>query len=86
MANKRILKKSLNELVYDVVDECYFIQSTDAAKIDATEKLINEAAIFQDTTIRKIKTARGKVEFRAIVAEVEEKVDHFVDALNGLNG
>jgi hypothetical protein len=86
MANKRILKKSLNELVYDVVDECYFIQATDATKIDATENLINEAATFQDTTIRRIKTARGKAEFRAIVTDVEEKADHFVDALNGLNG
>ena len=48
------------------------------------EKLINEAAAFQDTTIRRIKTARGKVEFRAIVADVEEKADHFVDALNSI--
>ncbi len=84
MANKRILKKSLNEMVYDVVDECYFIQSIDEAKFDATEKLINEAASFQDTTLSKIKTARGKAEFRAIVADVEEKAIHFVDSLNGL--
>ncbi len=48
MSNKRILKKSLNELVFDVVDECYYIQTLDASKEKATEKLIDEAATFQD--------------------------------------
>jgi hypothetical protein len=32
MGNKRSLKKGLNEMVFDVVDECYFIQIADSKK------------------------------------------------------
>ena len=85
MSNKRILKKSLNELVFDVVDECYYIQTLDASKEKATEKLIYEAATFQDSILSRMKKARGKAEFRAIVLDLEKKADHFVTSLNALN-
>lgn len=85
MSNKRILKKSLNELVFDVVDECYYIQTLDASKEKATEKLIDEAATFQDSILSRMKKARGKSEFRAIVLDLEKKADHFVTSLNALN-
>jgi hypothetical protein len=85
MSNKRILKKSLNELVFDVVDECYYIQALDSSKEKATEKLIDEAATFQDSILSRMKKARGKEEFRAIVLDLEKKADHFVTSLNALN-
>jgi hypothetical protein len=85
MSNKRILKKSLNELVFDVVDECYYIQTLDASKEKATEKLIDEAATFQDSILSRMKKARGKAEFRAIVLDLEKQADHFVTSLNALN-
>ena len=85
MSNKRILKKSLNELVFDVVDECYYIQTLDASKEKVTEKLIDEAATFQDSILSRMKKARGKAEFRAIVPDLEKKADHFVTSLNALN-
>ena len=66
MGNKRILKKGLNEMVFDIVDECYFIQIADPNKLKATEKLITEVADFQDDQLSKMNKAKGKAAFRAI--------------------
>jgi hypothetical protein len=85
MGNKRSLKKGLNEMVFDVVDECYFIQIADSKKIEATEKLITEVADFQDDQLSKMNKAKGKAAFRAIYTDIETKSDYFVDALNTLN-
>ena len=85
MGNKRSLKKGLNEMVFDVVDECYFIQIADSKKIEASEKLITEVADFQDGQLSKMNKAKGKAEFRAIFLEVEGKTGYFIDALNTLN-
>jgi hypothetical protein len=85
MGNKRSLKKGLNEMVFDVVDECYFIQIADSKKIEASEKLITEVADFQDDLLSKMNKAKGKAAFRAIYTEIETKSDYFVDALNTLN-
>ena len=38
MSNKRILKRTLNEMIYDVVDECFFVQITKEDKLEASEK------------------------------------------------
>ena len=85
MGNKRILKKGLNEMVFDIVDECYFIQIADPNKLKATEKLITEVADFQDDQLSKMNKAKGKAAFRAIHTEIGTKSDYFVDALNTLN-
>ena len=85
MGNKRSLKKGLNEMVFDVVDECYFIQIADSKKIEASEKLITEVADFQDDLLSKMNKAKGKAAFRAIHTEIGTKSDYFVDALNTLN-
>jgi hypothetical protein len=85
MSNKRILKRNINEMVFDVVEECFHHQMLDESKAPATEKLITEAATFQDVILGRMHKAKGKTEFRAIVAEVEAKALTFVDALNALN-
>ena len=85
MANKRILKRNINEMVFDVVEECFFFEMTAPDKADRSAKLIDEAAEFQDQMLTKMNTAKGKAEFRAIVTEVEAKANYFVDALNSLN-
>jgi hypothetical protein len=85
MANKRILKRNINEMVFDVVEECFFFEMTAPSKSDKSAQLIDEAADFQDAMLSKINKAKGKAEFRAIAAEVEAKAVYFVDALNGLN-
>ena len=85
MSNKRILKRTLNEMIYDVVDECFFVQITKEDKLEASEKLINDAADFQVGILSSINKAKGKAEFRAIFLEVEGKTGYFIDALNTLN-
>ena len=85
MSNKRILKRNINEMVFDVVEECFHHQMLDESKAPATEKLITEAASFQDVILGRMHKAKGKAEFRAIFLEVEGKTGYFIDALNTLN-
>ncbi|MEY4992040.1 MAG: hypothetical protein RI948_917 [Bacteroidota bacterium] len=85
MANKRILKRNINEMVFDVVEECFFFEMTAPDKADRSANLIDEAAAFQDQMLVKMNQAKGKAAFRAIVLEVEAKANYFVEALNGLN-
>lgn len=85
MANKRVLKRNINEMVFDVVEECFFFEMTAPDKVDHCAKLIDEAADFQDQMLAKMNRAKVKVEFRAIAVEVEDKANYFVDALNALN-
>ena len=47
MASKRTFKRHLNEMVFDIVEECFFLQLTDETKIKDTDKLIDEGATFQ---------------------------------------
>lgn len=85
MANKRILKRNINEMVFDVVEECFFFEMTAPDKADRSAKLIDEAAEFQDQMLTKMNQAKGKPAFRSIVTEVEAKANYFVAALNALN-
>jgi hypothetical protein len=55
-------------MVFDVVEECFHHQMLDESKAPATEKLITEAATFQDVILSRMHKAKGKAEFRAIVA------------------
>ena len=85
MASKRIFKKHLNEMVYDIVEECFYLQLTDESKIKKTDKLIDEAAIFQDDTLSRIYKSKSKKEFSEISTHVNEKAKYFVEKLNELN-
>ena len=51
MANKRILKRNINEMVFDVVEECFFFEMTAPSKSENSAKLIDEAADFQDAML-----------------------------------
>lgn len=85
MANKRILKRNINEMVFDVVEECFFFEMTAPDKADRSASLIDEAATFQDQMLTKMNQAKVKADFRAVAAEVEAKAIYFVEALNALN-
>ena len=85
MASKRIFKKHLNEMVYDIVEECFYLQLTDETKIKKTDKLIDEAATFQDDVLSRIYKSKSKKEFSEISTHVNEKAQYFVEKLNELN-
>lgn len=85
MASKRKFKKHLNEMVYDIVEECFYLQLTDDSKVKKSDKLIDEAAAFQDDVLSKISKSQSKKEFSEISSHVNEKAKYFVQKLNELN-
>jgi hypothetical protein len=84
MANKRDIKKGLNNMIFEIVDDCFSAQLFNDSKAEASEKLINEAADFQDTMLARINKAKSKAEFRAIHTEIEDKGETFFHAVNSL--
>jgi len=85
MANKRQLKKNINTAIFDVIDECIYIQETRPEKYDVTEALINEAIDSYNHLMAGINAAKKKADFQEVIATFEEKADDFVDKLNSLN-
>ncbi len=85
MSSKRNLKKDLNYMVIDIVEECFAVQMFDEAKTEPTDAIIEEAAIFQDTVLSKINAAKNKADFKSIREEIENSAVSFVEKLNGLN-
>jgi hypothetical protein len=85
MANKRDLKKSINSLVFDVIDECIYIQEINPDRFDSCEKLIDEAVNYYNDALSKMNSAKMKSDFRNVASELEEKAEKFIDSLNSLN-
>ncbi len=85
MVNKRNLKKSINSLVFDVIDECIYIQEIKPEKFEACEKLIDEAVNFYNDALSKMNAAKAKSEFRSIAIQLDENAENFIESLNTLN-
>lgn len=84
MASVRKLKKEVNDMVFDVVEECYSIQLYDESKTEVTDKFIEEAVVFLNAMISKINSAKSKEEYRQIVKECEEQAESWIEKLNSL--
>jgi hypothetical protein len=84
MASKRLIKKQLNAMIVDVIDECFSLQLYDGSKTTSTEKLIEEVLVFGDTVLAQIHQAKSKKDFPAIHQSIEDKGIYFVEELNGL--
>lgn len=84
MANKRELKKNLNEFIFDIVDELFDRSMQAESKAEPAELLIDEAAEFRIQILGKIANGKSKPEFKAIVKEIEDKADYFVEKINSL--
>lgn len=85
MASRRYLKRNLNNMIFDIVDECFTIQLNDPAKTDKADKVIDEAADFQDAMLVRINAAKTKADFRPIIDQIENAQVDFINKLNGLN-
>ena len=85
MASKRDIKRNVNNMVFDIVDECFSVQLWDEAKTEDADAIIDEAAEFQDVILSKIHRAKSKLDFRPISQEIEEAAISFVSKLNALN-
>ncbi len=85
MANKRDLKKQINAMIVDVIDECIYIQETKEKKSDAAEALIEEVIAVYNDLLERINRAKNKGDFKSIIQDFEEKSDTLLDKLNSLN-
>lgn len=85
MASRRYLKRNLNNMIFDIVDECFTVQLNDPSKTEKADKLIDEAADFQDAVLVRINGAKTKADFRPILEQIENAQVDFINKLNGLN-
>jgi len=72
-------------MVFDIVEECFTMQILDPAKTEKADKVIDEAANFQDQMLVKINLAKSKADFKPITGEIEEAAIGFIKKLNGLS-
>jgi hypothetical protein len=84
MSNKRNLKRGLNNMILDVVGECFHVQEADPKKTEVTEALFDKAAEFQDVMLQEIHAAKSKKDFRPIVNKINEMQVVFTNELNNL--
>ena len=84
MASKRILKKKVNAMIIDVVEESFDAQLFNPKKTEKSEAVINEAADFLDTTMSKVHAAKNKADYKAINEEIGKAKVDFVQKLNAL--
>lgn len=88
MASRKNLKKSINAVCYDIIDECltlHEMQKTDENKI---RPLLNDAILFRNELITRFGKARksenAAAEYKKIDFDLEEKTLEFIDRLNEL--
>ncbi|HRO75971.1 MAG TPA: hypothetical protein PLP27_07480 [Crocinitomicaceae bacterium] len=84
MASKRLIKKNLNNMIFEVVEESFDVQYFDASKKDKADALITEAVDYRNDMIEKINVAKNNKDFAPIVASLDDKVDYFINKLNEL--
>lgn len=85
MANKRELKRHVNYMVFDVIDECFMVQDLNPDKKESTEKVIDHAVAFHDEILGAISSAKNKKEFKPILEKIATMQGEYVEMLNGLN-
>jgi hypothetical protein len=85
MASKKDLKKNLNNMVFDIVEECFTVSLLDDSKTVSAEKIIDETAEFQDSMLVQINRAKTKKDFGPIREKIEKSAIDFIEKLNGLN-
>jgi hypothetical protein len=85
MANKRTLKKHINAMVFDVIDECLYLQETQEEKAEKAEQLIEEVVSSYNDLIARINTGKNKADFNAVWNDFNERSDGFSEKLNALS-
>ena len=85
MASKRLLKKKVRRMVFEVLNDCDYVVVSGGKNADKADKLIDEAVDFHDDVIAKINKATSKKEFNEILDQVNKSGEDFVKKLNALN-
>jgi len=85
MASKRLLKKKVRRMVFEVLNDCDYVIVNGGSNVDKADKLIDEAVDFHDDILSKISGANSKEEFKDITEALNKGGENFVKKLNGLN-
>ena len=84
MASIKNLKKDINYVLGDIIDECIVSASGDTKKIEA---IVDEAIVVFDELIAKVnakKIENKKTHFKAIEEELEKKATKLLTKVNKL--
>ena len=84
MASKKLLKKRVKRIVYEVLDSCDYHIVNEHPSADAADKLIDDAVDFHENMIARINGSNDKKELSQISSEVDKANVDFTDKLNGL--
>ena len=86
MASIKNLKKDLNYIFSDIIEECYLWQLENKDKEEEAEPIIDGAIFSFDNLIEKIndKTDNTKKHFQSIILELEENVKDLRSRLDSL--
>lgn len=89
MASVKNLKKDINIVLSDIIEECYLWQmlQEDAKKADKAEKIIDEAIETFDELIVKVndkKVENKKAHFKSISADLEKKANALLSKIEKL--
>lgn len=85
MASKRLLKKKVRRMVFEVLNDCDYVIVSGSNNADKADALIDEAVDFHDDIIAKINKAKDKKEYNSIIETIEKNGEDFVKKLNALN-
>lgn len=84
MASKRFIKKQLNGLIINIVDDCFSAELYKPTLEEKTTKLIDEALDYRDEILSKIHQAKSKKDYPSIYDSIMEKGAYFESKLNEL--
>ena len=89
MASVKNLKKDINYVLSDIIEECYLWQmlQEDAKKADKAERIIDEAILTFDELIEKVNTKKikdKKAHFNLISSELENKAKSLLSKIEKL--
>ncbi len=83
MASIRIMKKKLNEMVNELVEEAFSAQMEDSSLTDKSEALIDKIVEFHEEMLGRLYAAKSKKDLSGFNEEVEERgYNLFQDLMN----
>jgi len=90
MANRRELKRNINGLLGDVIEECYESLLNNEGKNEAqVEALVDQCVDLADDLIAKVNSAKklkSRAEIKKMFSEVKETLgDNVIDLIEKLN-
>ncbi len=89
MPSRRMLKKKINVVVNNIIEECYSVQITNKDKDKETNKIIDETVAMFDDLLLRLQTAKAitdmkeqKKHYDKINADLEKKSLDLIGKLN----